>query len=34
MNLKEKYFLSDGAEVYFRQDLSLAPVNAYIWESD
>ena len=26
-------FPSDGAEVYFRQDLSLAPVNAYIWES-
>lgn len=30
---KGEIFPSDGAEVYFRQDLSLAPVNAYIWES-
>lgn len=30
---KGEIFPSDGAEVYFRQDLYLAPVNAYIWES-
>lgn len=30
---KGEIFPSDGTEVYFRQDLSLAPVNAYIWES-
>lgn len=30
---KGEIFPSDGVEVYFRQDLSLAPVNAYIWES-
>lgn len=30
---KGEIFPSDGAEVYFRQDLSLAPVNTYIWES-
>lgn len=30
---KGEIFPSDGAEAYFRQDLSLAPVNAYIWES-
>lgn len=30
---KGEIFPSDGAEVYFRQYLSLAPVNAYIWES-
>lgn len=29
---KGKIFPSDGAEIYFRHDLSLSPVKAYIWE--
>lgn len=29
---KGKIFPSDGAEIYFRHDLALSPIKAYIWE--
>lgn len=29
---KGKIFPSDGAEIYFREDLALKPVRAYVWQ--